>query len=434
MTISHSKVNVYNVLLLFFVLMEMFFTIMPGIHLGQTTNAFGFFFSGIAFALVIFLKYYKKNVEKVNIIQKPFWLAWPLILIGLLALIFIQNQRTMQEMPIDVKTSDVIPTVIELCQRFVQGSFVYEPIEKFGYHLPVTYLPMQWMPYLLAEEGGFDYRWIAIGIWLIAALVLMWRSFKSQQILVRLVGPLLLVLAYFFIGFHKKDIVANVIELMVAGYYMLLVASFGGNNAVLRGLMIGICLMSRYSLLLWLPLAVIVAFVNEPKKQFWITALTCALFILAIYIIPFLSKDWGAFYRGYKYYDRSALGEWQHIDPGTGKPYHLFGGHGIAYFFYENFPNLSLPDKIKRLQKAHLAVSLGTTALLTIIYFVIRKRINYKLFLLISFKIYLAVFLFFIQVPYLYLMIVGLFVSIAVYIEQGRYHINDVHLQSGKEY
>ncbi len=46
-----------------------------------------------------------------------------------------------------------------------------------------------------------------------------------------------------------------------------------------------------------------------------------------------------------------------------------------------------------------------------------RKKINYKIFMLSSFKIYLAVFLFLIQVPYEYLMCVGNFVSIAIFCE-----------------
>ena len=414
-----------DIILIVLIFLEMLFSIIPLGNVSQTFNAFGFFLSGLAFAAVFFLKYYNKTVQRQEATMASVKnLLLPSVSVILLVLISFQNKQTLNSIPIDVKTSDVIPTVIELCTRFNDGSFVYEPIEKFGYHLPVTYLPMQWMPFLLAEQGEFDYRWIAIGIWLIAALILMWHSFRSQQIAVRIVGPLLLLAAYYFISFQQKEIVANVIELMVAGYYMLLMYSLGGKNAALRGLMIGICLMSRYSLLLWLPLAAVVVFMNESRRQFWISAGTCLLFVLIIYIIPFLSKDWNAFYRGYKYYDLSALGEWQHLNPSTGKPYHLYAGHGIAYFFYEHFPQLSLPDKIKRLQKAHLLMSLGTTTLLTVFYFLVRRRIDYRMYLLFSFKIYLAVFLFLIQVPYLYLMIVSFFVSIAIFIMQGKYRLS----------
>jgi hypothetical protein len=52
-----------------------------------------------------------------------------------------------------------------------------------------------------------------------------------------------------------------------------------------------------------------------------------------------------------------------------------------------------------------------------------KERINYKIFLLGSFQIYISVFLFFIPVPYPYLMIVGNFVSIAIFCGQARYHL-----------
>jgi hypothetical protein len=50
-----------------------------------------------------------------------------------------------------------------------------------------------------------------------------------------------------------------------------------------------------------------------------------------------------------------------------------------------------------------------------------RHRIHPVIFLMSSFKIYLTLFLNFIQVPYIYLMITASFVSIAIFAELGRY-------------
>ena len=55
-----------------------------------------------------------------------------------------------------------------------------------------------------------------------------------------------------------------------------------------------------------------------------------------------------------------------------------------------------------------------------------KEKINYKIFLLGSFKIYLAFFLFLIQVPYEYLMITGNFVSIAIFCDQARYKFQKI--------
>ncbi len=340
------------------------------------------------------------------------------------AVFFLLKQHFSQN-PILAEHSDVIPTIIELCERFLNGDAVYRPIEKFGYFLPVTYLPMQWVPFLTAEVFHFDYRWISISIWAIAFTVLVCRSMKYNSswyhILTVLFGTIPILLMSLTSG-SLSSIMTNTVEIMVAGYYILLILSFNINNPVLRGLIVAICLMSRYSLVLWLPVAFVVLWLNEPKRNFYSTAATIIVFIVGIYVIPFLSKDWGIFYRGYKHYDISALGEWQHINGETGKPYHVYSGFGFASFIYDYYPGQDLMAKIKVLQKFHFWGSLLTTAALVLLYLRIRKSIYYKIYLMASFKIYLAVFMFFIQVPYTYLMLVDLFVSIAIFAETGKYH------------
>jgi len=53
-----------------------------------------------------------------------------------------------------------------------------------------------------------------------------------------------------------------------------------------------------------------------------------------------------------------------------------------------------------------------------------RKKIDLRIFLIASFKIYLTFFLAFIQIPYVYLMTVGNFVSIAILAELMRYKVS----------
>jgi len=421
MLIESKRFSSYDVVLFLCIALEVLFSVYAKKFFGQTVNAFGYLLSSLAFGLCLLAKFYKKPV----IIAAPAsrrWLGGIFAVLSLLAIIIITIDagKIMTRIPIGLSSSDIIPTVKELCTRYLNGSFVYEPIEKFGYHLPVTYLPMQWMPYLIAEKGHFDYRWIALGIWLLASVIVLVRSYRSSSIIVQVSGPLALALSYFYICYYNDTLIGHTIEIMVAGYYMLLICSLNSSNAIFRGLIIGICLMSRYSLLLWLPLATAVVWWAEPRKQFWQTVITVTLFIVAIYIIPFLSKDWGMFYRGYKYYDTSALGEWKHINKATGKPFHLYAGQGIAFKFFE-LDAIPITQRLKLLQKTHVICSLGTTLVLGIWYWFNRNNIHHRIFLMGSFKIYLAVFLFFIQVPYLYLMIVSLFVSIVIFFEQSRY-------------
>ena len=146
--------------------------------------------------------------------------------------------------------------------------------------------------------------------------------------------------------------------------------------------------------------------------------------VVLLYVIPFLSKDWGILFRGFHYYDDGTMAEWTHLDK-RGLPIHLFRGTGCAYYFYTRFPSLDIMGRIKLLQKAQLFISLLTTAILGAWFWYKKDIINTRVFLMSSFKIYLAVFLFLIQVPYEYLMCVGNFVSIAIFCEQARYQLTE---------
>lgn len=148
---------------------------------------------------------------------------------------------------------------------------------------------------------------------------------------------------------------------------------------------------------------------------------TTAVLVLLIYILPFLSKNWNAFFDGYHYYSIAAIGEWTSINYNIMKPQQLNMGVGIAFWFAEHYhhnPEFGL----KLLQRIQLIACLLTVVLMGAWYWRNRHTIHQRIFLLASFKIYLSVFLFFIQVPYIYLMVVANFVSIAIFSEQLRYH------------
>lgn len=395
-------------------------------YLGVEGSSFSFLACGLLVGVLLLAKFRKQKVivERSNTEgkNKSKFLIW-LIAVIVMFCFLPQIAQSFIETPISLKYSDIIPTVVELCERFFKGEFVYKPIEKFGYYLPVTYLPAQWMPFLLAEKWGFDYRWITLSLFFLSFLLVAYRSQRHSLILQHFYILLLFLLSYLLIVFINPEIISISIELMIVAYYMALIVSMNINNPILRGIAIACCLMSRYSLVLWLPIGVLVLWQNESRKSVITTAMTVILLVIVFYVLPYLSKDWYIFYNGYKAYDGSALGEWTHIDYSTNMPYHLYNGFGFAHIVYQNFPGLSLEQKIKIAQRFHLWASFGTTLLLILYYLRNKGNIYYRIFLMVSFKLYIAIFLFFIQVPYLYLMLVDLFVGIAVFAEQFRYKI-----------
>jgi hypothetical protein len=92
-------------------------------------------------------------------------------------------------------------------------------------------------------------------------------------------------------------------------------------------------------------------------------------------------------------------------------PDNLLQGLGFGVYFYEWF-NLDIAGKLRMYKLAHLILSIGTVIGLGIYYLKCKANINYKLFLLGSLKIYLVVFYNFIQIPFHYLYLVPVFVSI----------------------
>ena len=301
---------------------------------------------------------------------------------------------------------------------------MYKTIEEFTYLLPVTYLPLQWLVYTPAEYFGFDYRWIAFAIWCIACIWLLIRVSKTNNVLLTILIPALLYGIYFLMLYRDQDVISYTIETMVAGYYIVLIMTLNQKNAILQGIGITICLLSRFSLVVWLPLWAFVMFVSNNRKSMFITMGTSAVLVLLIYVIPFLSKDWNSFLSAYNYYSIAALGEWNSINYTIMKPYQLNTGVGIAFLYADKYAdNLALG--LKLLQRTGMIFYLLTVLLLGFWYWKIRKKIHYNIFLLASFKIYLSVFLFFIQVPYIYLMVVANFISVAIFAELLRYRIVD---------
>ena len=97
--------------------------------------------------------------------------------------------------PIDPSKSDIIPQVKILAGRFVSGEEIYTPITEFGYLLYPTYLPLTWLPFVIADWMHIDYRFWAYLIFSACVLTpVLWikRNFPGRILV------LLLPFAVFF--------------------------------------------------------------------------------------------------------------------------------------------------------------------------------------------------------------------------------------------
>ena len=402
--------------------------------LSQGKNAISLFLSSLLFGIVLVYKFYNANIsdEQYGPPKNKAFYATLLFFLAGLVLLGVGYYFVLAKHPVSAHESDIIPLIQVICRRFMAGEYPYRVINDFGYPLQATYLPLQWMPFTVAELFHMDYRWVAFAVWCIAAL---WVYARSQKINNRMLSVLMLLLLLgancILLPDSNNRIIWATVEIMIAGYYMLLISGLNQENAIIQGIFISCCLLSRYSLILWLPLYAFILFFSGKRKLLLGSATTVLVMVLVFYVLPFMSKDWALFYKSYKYYDKAALHEWTYLNY-DGFPSQLYEGTGYAYYFYTRFTNLDIMERIKLMQKVHLVTCLAVIAVMAAWYWFNRKKINYKIFLLASFKIYLAFFLFLIQVPYVYLMITGSFVSIAIFCEQARYKVYAAGIQATK--
>jgi hypothetical protein len=308
--------------------------------------------------------------------------------------------------------SDIIPAVTVYCQRFLAGEVVHRPLtEDIGYFLEPGYLPATWFPFIVPEYFRFDYRWMSsfvLFLGIIAYTVVVVRLRRSA-VVTFVLSALPLLLLYFILK-GNTEVFALTVEPLIVGYYLLLVAGILLPSRPLLVIALILCLLSRFSLVFWLPLFVGLLYVFESRR--WAVYLTSlvSVGILAFYVVPVLSNDWGLFMRVQKVYTETTLGEWKHLD-GRGLPMHLFNGIGLTHLFYQ-FGQGELLSKLNFAKLVHLAAIVTIVAAAALLYWRQRlPRTNYRVFAVIVLKLYLTTFYALLQVPYLYLAVVGFFTT-----------------------
>lgn len=329
------------------------------------------------------------------------------VLYGLCTLVILfMYQNIWHENPLimdEVGFSDIYPQVHVLVDRFLHGEPVYSNIEFAGYTLYPTYLPATWGPFIIAEWLSIDYRWLPVIVCLISILIYFNNLMKSVS--TNWLSPVFGLLPFLgwmlYLHSFPKEAAYN-LEPMIAGFYMLLFLSLLSESAWFKIIALMLCLLSRYSVVLWVPLYITVMFVTYPKKARFML-LTGVLILFIFYIFPFLLKDSTIFLNGYRYHDHAALQEWLKTPPE-----HLENGTGLALFFYRYGPG-TISQKLELLQNTHLIVCLISVLLMTVYYLI--KRPNVQSFLIGSLVIYITLFYSLIQIPYTYLFLTPLFLG-----------------------
>ena len=318
--------------------------------------------------------------------------------------------------------SDILMALTVYPQRWLAGQEVYQPLTaELGYFALPTYLPATWFPFVLPEWLHFDYRWMSGAVFLVGVAAYLWTVYRQRLPAGRTFALALLPfgLTYAVLA-TELGLVGWTVELLIVGYYLLLVVSVLQRSYWGQAVMLTICLLSRFSLVFWVPLYLGLLFWQGSRRAaLWVSGGIVAGIVL-LYIIPFLSHDWSLFIRVQHAYTDVALGEWNRLN-GQGQPWHLYNGIGLGNFIYR-FGSGPLLARLHALQLLHLTLLLVVVAAAALVYWRQRgPRSDFRVYAVVVLKVYLITFYAFIQVPYAYLATVGLFMSLFLVLIVARY-------------
>lgn len=316
-----------------------------------------------------------------------------------------------------VDKSDIIPQITSLVKRFLAHEQPYYPIQYPDYTLFPTYLPFQWMPYIITEVLHKDYRWIPVVFLWLASLYFFIknRSFKESAtpLALQILLPVWPLIAWYAIVMYDNDMFKLTVEGLIAAYYLFVVVNIGGKWIWPLAIGIAVCLLSRYSIIFWVPLCVGCYYIAGKKKEAAVIVSVFIVLFIACYWFPFLRKDPGIFMKGYEYHTKAAYGEWRNDLQNLHGKFYMYNGFGFTSWALALIPG-DLGQVLWVYQKIHLILCLTTVA--GLFYYYQKKKGVYDLntFLLFSFKLYLAIFYAFIQIPYKYLYLVPAIVTSAL--------------------
>lgn len=307
--------------------------------------------------------------------------------------------------------SDIIPQITTLVQRFLNGEQPYREIQFFDYVLFPTYMPFQWLPYMLTEWAKKDYRWIpTFGMWFATLYYFLKNYRNTPKKIWDLLMPIWPMVVWLVFILHDNRMFVYTVEGLIAAYYFFVAESISRKHMLPLVIGIAICLLSRYSIVFWVPLFLFVLFISGARKKAVYVSIALLAAFIVFYWYPFLRLDSTIFLKGYAYHTQAAAQEWLHDMKVFGGEVYLYNGIGFTPYAMAWFPG-DLGHKLMLYKNLHLTMCIATVIGLAWFYARNREKYPLQVFLLFSFKVYLVVFYVFIQIPYKYLHFVPVMVS-----------------------
>jgi hypothetical protein len=227
---------------------------------------------------------------------------------------FVGMEQTFIKYTPPDRLSDVLPQLTTQMKRWQAGEFPYQPVDV-GTHIAYpVYLPLHWLPTgLTSDPRNGGYYLMALSV-ILAAFLLIRRT-KAHLLAILLALCLPAAVLWSFIRGGEFDLPVS-FELVIAAYYLVLAVGLKERHWGLIVLGTILCLLSRYTLVFWMPLMLILLWQTAgAKRALWSVGMVVTAVVL-LYVWPFLLQAPEIFSEGLIYHNNAAISEWQ----GFGEP------------------------------------------------------------------------------------------------------------------
>lgn len=273
------------------------------------------------------------------------------------------------------KSSDVIPQLETLYDRLARGEQPYYPLETIDYHPYPVYMPAHWLPIGISKLLHIDVRWSGVMVMGLCYGVYVQQAIKSKvdlfhKVIVVLLVPTVLMAFY---EWARMEICVT-IETTVAAYYLLLATGLWKRSIALTMLGIILCLLSRYTMVFWLPVFAVLLLVEKPfsaSVKLWLSVVGA---LVVFYILPFLLRQPDILVDGLTYHNKAAIAEWA----GYGDPpvsWTFTSGNYFAPHFKALFSG-SLEDRVFKTRVVQAVTMILLCIACCAIYLRKRRKVN----------------------------------------------------------
>lgn len=233
------------------------------------------------------------------------WALLPFVCLLLLSPMF---KALLHNCPEPDRLTDVIGQLNAQYNRFIHGIMPYSPVTKFSHSPFPVYMPMHWLPLGISYGLQIDLRWSGYAVFYLSSLIYGFFIIRQMPNVAHriLLSSMPAACLGSFLWLNPIDIALS-LETIIAAYYLILIVGLLSRNHFLIILGLILCLLSRYTLVFWLPMFAFIYFKTYDFKRNLVLWGSMVVSVLLLYVFPFLLKDPTILAKGIAYHNECAV-------------------------------------------------------------------------------------------------------------------------------